>query len=136
VTGSVQLVPLGTVGQPSTGNQYLLLGITDGVAGQISQQVKTVPGVNYTLIFSTGSNPECAGSATVDVFWNGRWVSGMETTPSTHPSPGAGDLSWSTDGFASALATGTTSTIGFAAAGQCGAALDDVILQAEPLPGS
>jgi hypothetical protein len=60
----------------------------------------------------------------------------METTPSTHPNPAPGDLSWSTDGFASALATGTTSTIGFAAAGQCGAALDDVILQAEPLPGS
>jgi hypothetical protein len=133
VAGDVELVPVGTIGQPLFGSQYLVLQ-TGPVAGRVSQRVKTVPGTNYQLIFTTGLSPACTGSATLDVYWNGRYVMGMDTTPATHPSLAPGDLGWSTDVFASALATGTTTTIGFVGAGACGASLNDVILQPFPLP--
>jgi hypothetical protein len=132
VVGAVELVASGTIGQPFFGRQYLVLQ-SSPVAGGVSQRVKTVPGTNYQLIFTTGANPACTGSGMLDVYWNGRYVMGMQTTRATHPSPG--DLGWSTDAFASALATGTTTTIGFVGGGQCGASLNDVILQPLPLPG-
>ena len=48
------------------------------VAGRVSQRVKTVPGTNYQLIFTTGLNPACTGSAMLDVYWNGRYVTGHD----------------------------------------------------------
>ena len=74
------------------------------------------------------------GSGMLDVYWNGRYVMGMTTSPAPPPSLAPGDLAWSTDALASALATGTTSTIGFVGAGACGASLNDVILQPAPVP--
>lgn len=133
VAGDVELTPAGPIGQASYGSQYLVLQGSAN-AGRVSQRVKTVPGTNYELIFTTGLNPACTGSATLDVYWNGRFVTSMETTPTTPPSLAPGDLGWSTDAFASALATGTTSTIGFVGVGACGASLNDVILQPAPLP--
>ncbi len=133
VAGDVELIPAGPIGQPSYGSQYLVLQGSAN-AGRVSQRVKTVPGTNYELIFTTGLNPACIGSGMLDVYWNGRYVLEMKTTSTTPPSLAPGDLAWSTDAFASALATGTTSTIGFVGAGSCGASLNDVILQAAPVP--
>jgi hypothetical protein len=103
-------------------------------AGRVSQRVKTVPGTNYELIFTTGLSPACTGSGMLDVYWNGRYVMSMTTTPTPPPSLAPGDLAWSTDDFGSALASGTTSTIGFVGAGACGASLNDVILRPAQVP--
>jgi hypothetical protein len=49
---------------------------------------------------------------------------------------GSSDLGWSTDGYVSALATATSTTLSFVGAGQCGASLNQVIVQPYPLPTS
>ncbi len=131
VVGNVELVPAGTIGEPFFGNQYLVLE-PGPVQGAVSQRVKTVPGTNYEVVFTTGDAPACQGSGMLDLYWNGRYVSGTEMTSSTQSS--SSDLGWSTDAFVSALATATNTTVSFVGTGQCGASLNQVIVQPYPLP--
>jgi hypothetical protein len=131
VVGDVELVPAGTIGEPFFGNQYLVLQ-SGPVAGGISQRVKTVPGTNYEVIFTTGNAPACQGSGMLELYWNGRYVEGADMTSSTQTS--SSDLEWSTDGYVSALATATSTTVSFVGAGECGASLNQVIVQPYPLP--
>lgn len=133
VTGNVELVPARTIGDPLFGSQFLVLE-SGPFRGEVSQRVKTVPGTNYEVIFTTGAAPACRGSGMLNLYWNGRYVEGMETTQSTHA--GSSDLGWSTDGYVSALATSSSTTIAFVGAGDCGASLNQVIVQPYPLPAS
>jgi hypothetical protein len=131
VTGEVELVPARTIGEPFYGNQYLVLE-SGPVQGEVSQRVKTVPGTNYEVIFTTGDAPACRGSGTLDLYWNGRYAesTGIVTSVQTSSS----GLGWSTDGYVSALATSTYTTVSFVGAGDCGASLNQVIVQPYPLP--
>jgi hypothetical protein len=133
VAGDVELVPAGTIGAPLFGNQYLALDRTP-VQGEVSQRVKTQPGTNYEVIFTTGNTPACYGSGMLELFWNGQYVEGTEMMPLKQSN--SGDLGWSTDAYASALATATSTTVSFVGAGQCGASLNQVIVMPYPLPAS
>ncbi len=131
VAGDVELAPASTIGEPFVGTQFLVLGSGPN-HGEVTQRVKTVPGTNYLVMFTNGDSPTCHGPGAIDLYWNGRYSAGSELTPPTNA--GAGDLGWWTDGYSSALATSSTTTLTFVGAGECGASLNQVIVTPNPLP--
>ena len=131
VTGDVALAPASAIGEPFVGTQFLVLA-SGPVPGEVTQRIKTVPGTNYLVMFTNGDSPTCHGPGAVELYWNGRYSVGSELTPPTNA--GVSDLGWYTDGYASALATSSTTTITFVGGGQCGGSLNQVIVVANPLP--
>jgi len=92
---------------PSNGNQFIEL---DGDEPNIiSQELDTVPGVEYTLSFDFSARPETvAANNAVEVFWEGDSLGTITATTDIH-----GNTDWSQHVF-TVTASGETAMLAFA----------------------